>query len=294
MGDSDITFGRTVERRIRHPNQRGFDMSGYARLVFALNHLPPQIFIDPAVTKRVAIVEFNQQVSAKDKDTDFAAKMIASELPGILNWIIKYGLKPLLETGNLDPPQCVVARMERLQVENEPVSGWLAWMGWCQGHSHSITQIDAYPSLVQFCKDNGYQSPGNKEFSARLRDFGHTVEPPNGDIGNMIYYSKTPPPSQPKDDSADDSEIIPSESPENTGLRNDSEQRNENSGRRSKCKNCIHRVHGINRGGQCRAEKVQGAHPDCPDFASGPPLARHLTKVEEVSSYGDDVIDIPF
>jgi len=69
-----------------------------------MNELPPQFFSDAALNKRVAIIEFNQQVATQAKDTDFAAKIVANELPGVLNWIIA-GLDRLLLIGRLNPPQ---------------------------------------------------------------------------------------------------------------------------------------------------------------------------------------------
>ena len=92
-----------------------------------------------------------------------------------------------METRNLDPPKCVVERIEQLQVENEPLSGWLAEKGFHLGHSNSITTKEAYGNFVQFCKDNGYRALGIKEFCNRLREARYTVERVNGDIGNVLY-----------------------------------------------------------------------------------------------------------
>jgi putative DNA primase/helicase len=97
----------------RNPYGIGFDMRNYARLMFAMNNMPPQFFTDSALTKRAALVVFDQTILPQDVDTGFAENIIANELPGILNWIIA-GLDRLLKKGRLDLPQCCIKDMERL------------------------------------------------------------------------------------------------------------------------------------------------------------------------------------
>lgn len=173
----------------RHPYGQGFDMQNYARLIFAMNNLPPQFFSDTALTKRAAIVHFDQQISSEDIDTGFIDNIIANELPGVLNWVID-GLDQLLMTGRLDAPACCVAEVEQLRTELDPLSAWLADRGYQKGDSNHFSIAEAYSNFVQFCEADGYRSPGKRTFTKRLRDQGYKVERLDGRIGTVLYYTK--------------------------------------------------------------------------------------------------------
>ena len=174
----------------RHPHGKGFDMRDYARLVFAMNELPPQFFSDAALTKRAAIIEFDQQVAAHSKDTDFAEKMIANELPGVLNWIID-GLRLLIAAGRLDPPKCCVEAMERIRKENDPLSGWLEERQYYVGNSDSVEVKNAYPDFKEYCRENGNSEPSKKTFTKRLREAGYKIDRPNNWTGMLLYFSNS-------------------------------------------------------------------------------------------------------
>ena len=165
-------------------------MRGYARLVFAMNELPPQFFSDAALTKRAAIIEFDQQVAAHSKDTDFAEKMIANELPGVLNWIID-GLRLLIAAGRLDPPKCCVEAMERIRKENDPLSGWLEERQYYVGNSDSVEVKNAYPDFKEYCRENGNSEPSKKTFTKRLREAGYKIDRPNNWTGMLLYFSNS-------------------------------------------------------------------------------------------------------
>jgi len=129
-------------------------MRDYARLVFAMNELPPQFFSDAALAKRAAIIEFDQQVAPQAKDTDFAEKIIANELPGVLNWIID-GLTQLNAAGRLDAPACCVEAMDKIREENDPLAGWLGEKEYSVGNQDSIKIKDAYENFKEYCRENG-------------------------------------------------------------------------------------------------------------------------------------------
>jgi phage/plasmid-associated DNA primase len=99
----------------------------------------------------VAIFEFNQQIKTEDIniDTGFAEKIIATELPGVLNWIIG-GLDLLLVTNHLNPPPCCVAEVERIRIEVDPLSGWLDDRGYRRGKTTYITLKDAHLDFVGY------------------------------------------------------------------------------------------------------------------------------------------------
>ena len=194
----------------------GFNMRNYARLVFAMNNIPYQFFSDAALAKRAAIIHFDQQIIPDKMDTGFAEKLIAEELPGVLNWIIA-GLDRLLLTGRLAPPPCCVAEMEQIQKQVDPLSAWLEEWGRIPGDVHRITLKAAYDDFRQFCTGNGNHPPSNKTFTQRLRGLGYTVESTNGNVGTELHYSKAIPENH--------CELYPQEDPCFDRTRN---ERNEN------------------------------------------------------------------
>jgi putative DNA primase/helicase len=180
----------------RRPYGEGFDIVNYARLMFAANELPPQFFTDPALNKRAAVIEFHHQVKKEDKDTGFAEKIIADELPGVLNWIIA-GLDLLLQTGSLDPPPCCVEETEQIKREVDPVIGWVEERGYQCGKTAYITFKEAFADFVKFCKEKNRLALGDRKFTYRLRGMGYEVERLNGHIGTVIFYSKAEPAADP-------------------------------------------------------------------------------------------------
>jgi putative DNA primase/helicase len=175
----------------RRPHKEGFNMGGYARLVFAMNELPSQLFTDAALTKRVAIIEFDRQVASQAKDINFAEKIIATELPGVLNWIID-GLQRLHSTGRLDPPQCCIASMDQIRKDNDPLAEWLEERQYYVGTENFVTVKDAYKNFAEYCTENGNRMPAKKTFTRRLRGTGYTIDRLNHRTDHLLWFSTSP------------------------------------------------------------------------------------------------------
>jgi putative DNA primase/helicase len=174
-------------RQMRH---QPFEMSNYARLIFALNVMPAKFFEDVALTKRAAVIMFEQRMKESDIKTGFAEQIMANELPGVLNWILG-GLNHLLKTGRLDPPAGYLAEMDRLRVEVDSLSAWLDERRYLPGKAEKVAVKGAYKDFVEFCKEDGFKEiPPKNTFTQRLRDLKYTVKSPNGHLGTQLYYSK--------------------------------------------------------------------------------------------------------
>lgn len=196
----------------RHPyGVRGFEMRNYARQIFALNDPPHQFFTDAALTKRAAIILFDQQIKGEDIDTGFIEKIIETELPGVMNWIINDGLAQLLKTGRLDPPQCCIEDMAKMQREFDPVSAWLAEIGWCKGESHWIVIKDAIKDYDKFRRVHNYQEMTSRTLRRRLEGLGYRTDDKNHSIGLRVYYSKIEP--EKHSDNSEDKICTPADIP---------------------------------------------------------------------------------
>jgi len=177
---------------VRNIGKQPFDMVKYARLVFAMNNLPVQFFSDPALTRRVAIIAFDQKLGDTDIKTGFTEEIIVNELPGVLNWILD-GLDRLRNKGRLDPPACCIAEMERMRADVDPLSSWLDERRYQQGCSEKVAMKGAFKDFVEYCKDSGFKKEGemsNKMFAKRLRALDYTVNAPNNRVGLLLYYTK--------------------------------------------------------------------------------------------------------
>lgn len=199
IGDEGVAKMLISREKIsaRDPNEKGFDMErDYARMIFAVNtrDLPQQFFTDPALKKRAAIIVFDQQIAPQDKDTDFAEKIIADELPGILNWMIA-GLNRLLETGRLDPPQCCIDAVDKIGKELDPLPGWLEFWEYYPGHSDWITLQEACDSFKRYCKERGAPLLDLKHLSKRLQDLGYKIDRPNHHTGRLLFFQRSAPDS---------------------------------------------------------------------------------------------------
>jgi len=180
---------------VRNIGKQPFDMVKYARLVFAMNNLPVQFFSDPALTRRVAIIAFDQKLGDTDIKTGFTEEIIMNELPGVLNWILD-GLDRLRNKGRLDPPACCIAEMERMKVEVDQVSSWLDEKHYQKGDSETVSVKSVYPDFEEFCRENGYRGkeiPTKPGFTKQLRDMGYKVERLNGRVGMVLYVAQANP-----------------------------------------------------------------------------------------------------
>jgi putative DNA primase/helicase len=175
---------------VREMREQPFEMSNYARLMFALNVMPAKFFEDVALTKRAAVIMFEQRMKESDIQTGFAEQIIANELPGVLNWVLG-GLDHLLKTRRLDPPAGYLVEMDRLRVEVDSLSAWLDERHYQPGNSKMVAVKNAYKDFVEFCKEDGFKEiPPKNTFTQRLRDLRYTIKSPNGHLGMQLYYSK--------------------------------------------------------------------------------------------------------
>ena len=180
---------------VRNIGKQPYDMDTYARIVCGMNKLPLPFFSDPALTRRLAIILFDQQIETADVKIGFTDEIIANELPGVLNWILE-GLDRLLQKGRLDPPACCIAEMERMKVEVDQVSSWLDEKRYQKGDSETVSVKSVYPDFEEFCKENGYRGkeiPTKPVFTKQLRDMGYKVERLNGRVGTVLYFAKANP-----------------------------------------------------------------------------------------------------
>jgi len=157
-------------------------------LAFAFNETPRFRDISPAFFRRVLPIVFGVTIPPSRQDRRLAAKICATELPGVFNWIMQ-GRKRLLDNGGEFTPckasDDQLADMRRQAVlAADPVTGWLS-----KNH-FSITPTDDKCKPVAFsCAALSRQMGGilaplavKREFKTRGAKTGN-----NGRGGSVIF-----------------------------------------------------------------------------------------------------------
>ena len=75
--------------------------------------------------------------------------------------------------------------------EFDPVSAWLAEIGWCKGESHWIVMKNAITDYDKFRRVHHYQEMTSRTLRRRLEGLGYRTDDSNHSIGLRFYYSKT-------------------------------------------------------------------------------------------------------
>lgn len=142
-------------------------------LFMATNHPPRLSADDNANWRRIKMIEF--PVSQYNNpnmtpDPHLADKIIESELPGIMNWIID-GLRAYREFG-LGEPKTITQAVRAHRTDVDPVAQFLN-EGTIDGYikvdpDAEITSPQLYKIFVNWCDDNGFKPFGAQRFGMRL------------------------------------------------------------------------------------------------------------------------------
>ena len=104
-----MTSGEPIEARL--PYGQPFTISRYAKLAFNCNELPTVPEHNHAFFRRFLIVPFNETIEDARQDKQLASKIIADELPGVLNWALVGLARLLMQVSGLDTASSVSRRI---------------------------------------------------------------------------------------------------------------------------------------------------------------------------------------
>lgn len=179
----EITAGEEImaERKHEHP----FSFRPTVKHIYATNKLPVAQVDDDAFFKRVMLVTATNQVPDGEKVRNMAEKFESEwgELPGILNWAVE-GLKRLRENNHMFSgyPESSDCRIEitRESWRAYAKSG-IRWLELCTevDHDRFVPYELAYPSYVEFCKQQGIPQQSKRKF-CQMVDWDDTVKRTKG------------------------------------------------------------------------------------------------------------------
>jgi putative DNA primase/helicase len=177
-----LVSGEPIEAR--RPYGQAFILEDYARLIFNTNELPRDVEHSLAYFRRFLIIPFNVVIPEARQDKELAKRIIATELPGVFNWVLE-GLQRVLIQRNFSPCELADRELADFKKTSDSVLMFLEE----NGYKPHPTEIKVLKSLYQdyraFCLEDGYRPTSKKVFTKRLIDAGFVTERRN--IGLILF-----------------------------------------------------------------------------------------------------------
>lgn len=166
-----LSSGEPIAARRLYKN--GHIMRHYARLAFNANVLPKNTEHTDGFFRRFLIVPFTEKISELEKDPELAGKIIASELPGVFNWVM-LGLRRLRETKRFSECKASDDALSCYRKESDSVALFLDEKGLEASPDGKIGKNELYQEYRHFCTMAGSKSLEKGEFGKRLKN--HQVD----------------------------------------------------------------------------------------------------------------------
>ena len=167
----------------RNPYGRPFTVRKYCKFMFNTNSLPTSVEISDAYFRRMNFMQFDVTIPKYEQDPDLAKKIIASELNGVLQWVLD-GLKRLLVTHKFTKSPKMEAVKEQIRRDLDSVATFMSESGYFPSTSNRILMKTLREEYNEFCKLNNCRQVGHKSFGLRLRSAGFDVV---AGTGNRTY-----------------------------------------------------------------------------------------------------------
>jgi len=170
-----LVSGEPVAAREKY--KTSFDLRNNCKFIFNANKLPAEIEHTEAYFRRFIIIPFTEQITDEEKDPELHTKIIANELPGVLNWAIE-GLNRLLS--NKDFSKCSAAEeaLAAYKKESNSVALMIEEEGLVDGYDvdteHRLSNKKLYEMYREYCSDSGMRPLNRINFSKELKNLGFT------------------------------------------------------------------------------------------------------------------------
>ena len=147
-------------------------MEDYGRLLCNANKLPAEVENSFAFFRRFLIIPFGVTIDPAKKDTNLSKKVVETELPGVLNWILE-GLARLLKQNDFSSCAAADQALQQYRHESNTVSLWLEDASYTVSTAgHELPRGTLLNEYQQFCKAEGFKAVGGKVFSQRMQAAG--------------------------------------------------------------------------------------------------------------------------
>lgn len=180
-----LVSGEPVEARL--PYGEPMTIKNYAKLIFNCNELPKEVEQTNAYFRRFLIVPFDETIPEQQQDKELSKKIIQSELPGVLNWVLD-GLKRLLSQKNFTPSEAVARQLEQYKKQSDSVLMFLEDEGFEKSTDEHKGFKELFGLYKDYCHESNYRAVGKKKFGDRLRNAGFEIDRLN--FGLVVYVKK--------------------------------------------------------------------------------------------------------
>lgn len=160
-----MVSGEPLEARRLYSDQ--FIMQDYARLAFNVNTLPRDVEHTCGFRRRFLIIPFRETISRAERDPNLARRIIATELPGVFNWVLR-GMRRL--RANQRFTECAASE-EALRTfidESDTVVMFLEEENLGPSKSQRIAKHDLYQMYRSYCRSSGVTPLAKNAFGSGL------------------------------------------------------------------------------------------------------------------------------
>jgi P4 family phage/plasmid primase-like protien len=146
-----------------------------SRFVMATNSLPTFVDKSDGVWRRLRVIPFGEQIPDEEKDVNLAEKIVASEMPGVLEWALQ-GLAEVIKAGVVAecPEGHRIKQAHRAGCDHE--TEYLKDHYTRGTHGDRTKAADMYKGYREWMYDSGYKPLGAGKFYARVCDHFAGVE----------------------------------------------------------------------------------------------------------------------
>lgn len=151
----------------RYVRGKPFLVRDYCRSAFNCNVLPKVKEASDGYFRRFLIIPFEITIPEDKRDPDLPIKIVATDLPGIMNWVID-GLQRLLKSDGKFTSSAASDRI-MVQYKEASINVEIFVREYCEAHRGDILSTVLYDAYKAFCLTNEYTSVNTKDFSIQLQ-----------------------------------------------------------------------------------------------------------------------------
>jgi putative DNA primase/helicase len=155
----------------REPYGKPFTINNKVKFIMNCNELPKETESTDAYFRRYLIIPFEVKISEEEKDIMLAEKIIARELPGIFNWLLK-GLERLATEKKFTKSPKADNALANFRRRADNIALFLDDYNYKSSVTTKKCLADLYKEYKTFCLDDGYKHFGKNNFSSKLESKG--------------------------------------------------------------------------------------------------------------------------
>lgn len=181
----DLISGGNIEYQKKGKDK--FDVPCRARFVFAGNSLPTFVDRSDAIWERLRVVHFPVQIPASERDPHLAEKIIANEMPGVLQWALQGLGRVIRQRGIPDNEESLDIKLHH-RTECDHEKKFIEDVGYIRGTEKDyIPMTQVLEVYKRWMADNGYVPKGSGRFYQRLESLIPGIERINKRIPGIEY-----------------------------------------------------------------------------------------------------------